>query len=44
MNHQRENQSTVETYTELGHTVSGGSENQYESISRQDNYINTNVV
>nr|XP_034334195.1 P cell-type agglutination protein map4-like isoform X2 [Crassostrea gigas] len=31
---------TAETYTELGNTVS---ENQYDSLSDQDNYMNTNV-
>uniref|UniRef100_A0A8W8JBS1 Uncharacterized protein n=1 Tax=Magallana gigas TaxID=29159 RepID=A0A8W8JBS1_MAGGI len=35
--------TNAETYTELGNTVSGESENQYDSISRQENYINTNV-
>lgn len=42
MNHQRGNQSNAEIYTELGNTVSG--ENQYDFISRHDNYIDTNVL
>lgn len=33
-------ETTTETYTELGNTVS---ENQYDSLSGQDNYMNTNV-
>ena len=36
--------TNAETYTELGNTVSGESENQYDSISRQENNINTNVL
>lgn len=35
--------TNVETYTELGNTESRESENQYDSILRQENYINTNV-
>lgn len=37
---QTRTETTTETYTELGNTVS---ENQYDSLSRQDNYMNTNV-
>lgn len=44
VNHRSGNAINVETYTELGNAVSGESENQYESISRQENYINTNVL
>lgn len=35
-----ETETTAETFTELGNTVS---ENQYDSLSGQDNYMNTNV-
>lgn len=34
----------VETYTELGNALPGESENQYDALSRQENYINTNVL
>lgn len=44
INHLGGNAPNVEIYTELGNTVSGESENQYDSISRQDNYINTNIL
>lgn len=37
---QTRTETTTETYTELGNTVS---ENQYDSLSGQDNYMNTNV-
>lgn len=43
-NHRSGNESNAEAYTELGNAVSGESENQYQSISRQENYINTNVL
>lgn len=43
-NHRSGNASNVETYTELGNAVSGEYENQYDSISRRENYINTNVL
>lgn len=43
MNHRGGNERNAETYTELGNMVSGESENQYDSISRQDNYMNTNI-
>lgn len=42
--HQGGNESNVETYTELGNTVPGESENQYDALSRRENYINTNVL
>lgn len=34
----------AETYTELGNTATRESENQYESITRQENNMNTNVL
>lgn len=34
----------AETYTELGNTETGEPENQYESITRQEKNINTNVL
>lgn len=34
----------AETYTELGNTAARESENQYESITRQENNMNTNVL
>lgn len=37
---QTRTETTTETYTELGNTVP---ENQYDSLSGQDNYMNTNV-
>lgn len=37
---QTRTETTAETYTELGNTVS---ENQYDSLSGQDDYMNTNV-
>lgn len=42
--HRGGNEPNVETYTELENAVSGDSENQYDSISRQENNINTNVL
>ncbi|XP_052710917.1 uncharacterized protein LOC128185336 [Crassostrea angulata] len=44
MSNHNGNEPNAETYTELGNTVSGESENQYESITRQENNINTNVL
>lgn len=44
MSNRNGNEPNAETYTELGNTVSGESENQYESITRQENNINTNVL
>lgn len=46
INHRSGNEPNAETYTELGNTVSGETENQYDSISRQESYmyINTNVL
>lgn len=38
------NEPNVETYTELGNTAPGESENQYESIKHQENNFNTNVL
>lgn len=43
-NHQDGTQSIDETYTELGNTMAEESENQYDSIARQEKYINANVV
>lgn len=37
---QTRTETTTETYIELGNTVP---ENQYDSLSGQDNYMNTNV-
>lgn len=37
---QTRTETTTETYTELGNTVS---ENQYDSLSGQDNYTHMNV-
>nr|XP_034334176.1 uncharacterized protein LOC105334390 isoform X2 [Crassostrea gigas] len=42
--HRGGNEPNIETYTELENAVSGDSENQYDSISRQENNINTNVL
>lgn len=44
MNNRGGNEQNVETYTELGNTEAGEPENQYESITRQENKINTNVL
>lgn len=43
-NHQDGTQSIDETYTELGNTMAEESENHYDSIARQEKYINANVV
>lgn len=37
------NKTIADIYTELENTVSRESENQYDSITHQDNYINTNA-
>eukprot|EP00105_Crassostrea_gigas_P041211 XP_019925359.1 PREDICTED: uncharacterized protein LOC105334390 isoform X2 [Crassostrea gigas] len=42
--HRGGNEPNVETYTELENAVTGDSENQYDALSRQENYINTNVL
>eukprot|EP00105_Crassostrea_gigas_P018128 XP_011436140.1 PREDICTED: uncharacterized protein LOC105334391 [Crassostrea gigas] len=42
--HRGGNEPNAETYTELGNTAPGDSENQYESISRQEYNLNTNVL
>lgn len=44
INHRGGNEPNAETYTELGNMASGNSVNQYESISRQENYINTTII
>uniref|UniRef100_A0A8W8JBL7 Uncharacterized protein n=1 Tax=Magallana gigas TaxID=29159 RepID=A0A8W8JBL7_MAGGI len=44
ISHRGENEPNAETYTELGNMASGDSENQYESISRQENNINTTFL
>lgn len=44
INHQRGIETNADTYTELGNTETGEHENQYDSISRQENYINMNVL
>lgn len=42
--HRDGNEPNADTYTELGNTAPGESENQYEFISRQENNLNTNVL
>lgn len=44
ISHRGGNEPNAETYTELGNMASGDSVNQYESISRQENYINTTII
>lgn len=44
INNRGGNEPNAEIYTELGNTASGESENQYESITHQENNINTNVL
>lgn len=44
MSNRGSNEPNVETYTELENTETGEPENQYESITRQENNINTNVL
>lgn len=44
MNLRSGNERIAEIYTEHGNKVSGESENQYYSISRGDNDMNTNTL
>lgn len=44
INHQKGIETNADTYTELGNTETGEPENQYDSISRQENYINMNIL
>lgn len=44
INHQRGIETNADTYTELGNTETEEPENQYDSISRQENHINMNVL
>nr|XP_034334582.1 uncharacterized protein LOC117691850 [Crassostrea gigas] len=44
ISHRGGNEPNAETYTELGNMASGDSVNQYESISRQENNINTTII
>lgn len=38
------NKQNAEIYTELGNTVSGESENQFDSITRGDNYNGDKIL
>lgn len=44
MNLRGGNEQNAEIYTELGNTVSGESENQYDCISRGDNYNDDTIL